>query len=113
MKFSIIGRSHLSKSLSDLAKPHFSARFSVEYLRPEVRGVLVVVAAGEGIHSEIVRVNLAGCLKLAALRAVVYVFNREAAEQRQVAEEEEKVIFVMPVMTDEEVGTTFDGKLFA
>ena len=38
-----------------------------------------------------------------------YVFNREAAKQRQVAEEEEKVIFVMPVMTDEEVGTTFDG----
>ena len=72
VKFSIIGRSHLSKSLSDLAKPRFSARFSVEYLRPEVRGVLVVVAAGEGIHPEIVRVNLAGCLKLAALRAVLY-----------------------------------------
>ena len=71
-KFSIIGRSHLSKSSSDLAKPHPPARFSVEYLRPEVRGVLVVVAAGEGIHPEIVRVNLAGCLKLAALRAVLY-----------------------------------------
>ena len=71
-KFLIIGRSHLSKSLSDLAKPHSSARFSVEYLRPEMRGVLVAVAAGEGIHPEIVRVNLGGCLKLAALRAVVY-----------------------------------------
>ena len=70
--FSIIGRSHLSKSLSDLAKPHSSARFSVEYLRPEVRGVLVALAAGEGIHPEIVRVNLAGCVKQAALRAVVY-----------------------------------------
>ena len=32
-----------------------------------------------------------------------------ANNQRQVAEEEEKVIFVMPVMTDEEVGSTFDG----
>ena len=71
-KFSIVGRSHLSKTLTDLAKPHSSARYSVEYLRPEVRGVLVAVAAGEGIHPEIVRVNLGGCLKLAALRAVVY-----------------------------------------
>ena len=77
-KFSIIGRSHLSKSLSDLAKPHSSARFSVEYLRPEVRGVLVAVAAGEGIHPEIVRVNLAGCLKLAALRVVVFTIPSKA-----------------------------------
>ena len=71
-KFSIVGRGHFSNTLRDLAKPHSSARFSVEYLRPEVRGVLLAVAAGEGIHPEIVRVNLAGCLKLAALRAVVY-----------------------------------------
>ena len=39
-----------------------------------------------------------------------FVFNREAAEQRRVAEEEEKVQFVMPVMSDDQVRTTFDGR---
>ena len=77
-KFSIVGRSHLSRTLTELAKPHSSARYSVQYLSPEVRGVLLAVAAGEGIHPEIVRVNLAGCLKLAALRAVVYTIPSKA-----------------------------------
>ena len=38
-----------------------------------------------------------------------YVFNREAAEERDAAEQEEQEIFLMPVITDQEVGTTFDG----
>ena len=38
-----------------------------------------------------------------------YVFNREEAEQRDAAEEQEGDIFVMPLMTDHDVGATFDG----
>ena len=37
-----------------------------------MRSVLLKVAGGEGVHPEIVRVNLSSCVKLACLRAVVY-----------------------------------------
>ena len=51
IEFTIVGRGHFSQNLRDLAKLHSSARSSVEYLRSEVRGVLLAVAAGDGYSS--------------------------------------------------------------
>ena len=71
-KFSNVGRVHFTGNLKAIAEDRCSARFSVEYLRPKVRSVLLKVAGGEGVHPEFVRVNLSACVKLACLRAVVY-----------------------------------------
>ena len=48
------------------------ATYSLKYLRPIVRGLLLAIAAGERIPPEFVRVTLAGCLKVGALKSVVY-----------------------------------------
>ena len=77
-KFSNIGRANFNESLKAIAKDSSSARFSVEYLRPMVRCVLLKVAGGEGVHPEFVRVNLSSCVKLACLRAVVYTIPTKA-----------------------------------
>jgi len=71
-KFSNFGRVHFTGNLKAIAEDCCSARFSVQYLRPKVRSVLLKVAGGEGVHPEFVRVNLSACVKLACLRAVVY-----------------------------------------
>ena len=52
-KFSNIGRAHFTESLKAIGKDCSSARFSVEYLRPMVRCVLLKVAGGEGVHPDI------------------------------------------------------------
>ena len=52
--------------------------FTVEYLRPKLRSVLLKVAGGEGFHPAFVRVNLSACVKLACLRPVVYTIPTKA-----------------------------------
>ena len=71
-KFTTLGRKHLTESLMRICGDDCSPKFSLTYLRPEVRAILIKVAAGERIHPELTRVVLAGCVKVAALRAVVY-----------------------------------------
>ena len=41
-------------------------------MRPSVRAVLLKIAAGERIPPEFVRIVLAGCLKVASLKADVF-----------------------------------------
>ena len=48
------------------------------FLRPMVRGLLLTVAAGERIPPEFVRVALGGCLKVGALKTVVYTMPSKA-----------------------------------
>ena len=48
------------------------------FLRPMVRGLLLTVAAGERIPPEYVRVVLGGCLKVGALKTVVYTIPFKA-----------------------------------
>ena len=67
-----IGRTHFSDGLVSIRKDISSARFSLQYLRPRIRAVLLQIAAGERIHPEIVRINLSSCVKLACLKAVVF-----------------------------------------
>ena len=68
-KFPYIGRTHFSEGLVSIRKGISSARFSLQYLRPRIRAVLLQIAAGERIHPEIVRINLSSCVKLACLKA--------------------------------------------
>ena len=77
-KFSNVGRAHFTTSLRAIAEGMCSARFSVQYLRPKVRCVVLKIAGGEGVHPEFVRVNLSSCVKLACLRAVVYTIPTKA-----------------------------------
>ena len=72
MKFSPVGRAHLRDSLVRIRDNKSSAKFSLEYMRPSMRGLILSVSAGERISPEFVRVVLAGCLKVASLRSVVY-----------------------------------------
>ena len=46
--------------------------YSLKFLRPIVRGLILKIAAGERICPEFIRVVLSGCLKVAALRTVVF-----------------------------------------
>ena len=71
-KFSNAGRSHSSDALRAMRPDVSSARFSVQYLRPKVRAVLLKISAGERVHPEIIRINLSGCVKSACLKAVVF-----------------------------------------
>ena len=63
MKFSPIGRTHLTENLVKIRNGQSCAKYSLQCLRPEVRAVLLKVAGGERIIPEYVRVVLAGCLK--------------------------------------------------
>ena len=72
MRLSSVSRVHLAESLSSMRDDNSSAKYSVLYLRPSVRGVLLNISAGERIPPEFVRVVLAGCLKLDALKTVVF-----------------------------------------
>ena len=56
-KFSNIGRTHFSDGLGSIRNDISSARFSMQYLRPCIRAVLLQIAAGERIHPEIVFVK--------------------------------------------------------
>ena len=57
-KFSNIGRTHFSDGLVSIRKDISSARFSLQYLRPRIRAVLLQIAAGERIH----RILVSMCL---------------------------------------------------
>ena len=48
------------------------AHYALKYLRPVVRGMIFAISAGERIPPEFIRVVLAGCLKVGALKTVVY-----------------------------------------
>ena len=72
MKFSSVGRSHLASSLEVMRDKQSSAKYSLQFLRPSVRGLLLSVSAGERIPPEFVRVVIGGCLKVASLRTVVF-----------------------------------------
>ena len=72
MKFSSVGRVHLAESMARNRGNDCSAKYSLQYLRPTVRGLIFAVSAGERIPPEFVRVVLSGCLKVAALRTVVF-----------------------------------------
>ena len=67
MKFSSVGRVHLAESMARNRGNDCSAKYSLQYLRPTVRGLIFAVSAGERIPPEFVRVVLSGCLKVAAL----------------------------------------------
>ena len=71
-KFSNVGRGRFSDTLRGMRNNISSARFSLQPLRPRVRAALLRIAAGERIHPEIVRINLASCVKAACLKAVVF-----------------------------------------
>ena len=72
MKFSPVGRAHLTESLVRIRGDQSSAKYSLRYLRPSLRGLIQSISAGERIPPEFVRVVLCGCLKTACLRTVVY-----------------------------------------
>ena len=72
MKFSAQGRSKLAISLETLRDEQSSAKYSLKFLRPTVRGLLFKVSAGERLPPEFIRVVLGGCLKVACLRTVVF-----------------------------------------
>ena len=54
----------------------------MKYLRPSVRALFIKVAAGERIPPEFVRVVLAGCMKVGALRATVSTIPSKSTELR-------------------------------
>ena len=72
MKFSVVGRSYLATSLEAMRDEQCSAKYSLKFLRPSVRGLLLKVSAGERLPPEFIRVVLGGCLKVACLRTVVF-----------------------------------------
>ena len=72
MKFSFIGPSHLASSLEEMRDEQSSAKYSFQFLRPSVRGLLLSVSVGGRIPPEFVRVVISGCLKVAGLRTVVF-----------------------------------------
>ena len=47
-------------------------------MRPNVRALLLKVAAGERIPPEFIRIALAGCLKVAVLKALVKTIPSKA-----------------------------------
>ena len=78
MKFSAVGRAHLLESLIKLRGDEPCAKWSLKYLRPSVRALLMKVTAGERLPPELVRVVLSGCVKVAALRTVVFTIPTKA-----------------------------------
>ena len=72
MRLSFVSRVHLAESLSSMRDDNSSAKYSVQYLRPSVRGVILNISARERIPPEYARAVLAGCLKLGALKTVVF-----------------------------------------
>ena len=78
MKLSCVGRSHLGESLRRIRNNEASAKYAVQHLRPSVRSVILSISAGERIPPEYVRVVLSGCLKLGALKTVVFTIPSKA-----------------------------------
>ena len=78
MKFSSVSRSHLTDSIKGMRGDMSGAKYSVLFLRPIIRGLLLTVAAGERIPLKFVRVVLGGCLKVGALKTVVYTIPSKA-----------------------------------
>ena len=70
MKFSVVAQRHLSERLVK-SRGDFFARWSVEYLGPAIRALLLKIAAGERIPPEYVLTCLAGCLKVGSVSAEV------------------------------------------
>ena len=54
----------------------------VQCLRPSVRAVLLKVAGGERIPPVFVRAVLAGCLKVGALNATVFIMPSKSRDLR-------------------------------
>ena len=78
MKFSAVGRQHLAEACSKIRENEPCAKYSVKFLRPRVRALLLKVAAGERIPPEFVRIALSGCLKVAVLKALVNIIPSKA-----------------------------------
>ena len=55
-----------------------SAKYAVQHLRPSVRAVILSISAGERVPPEYVRVVLSGCIKLGALKTVVFTIPSKA-----------------------------------
>ena len=72
MKFTLVARAHLADGLIKLRNGECGAKYSLKCLRPAVRGMILSVVAGERIPPEFIRIELAGCLKVASLKAVVH-----------------------------------------
>ena len=51
-KFSPVGRCHLKESITRMRGDMSGASYSLKYLRPIVRGLLLAIAAGERIPPE-------------------------------------------------------------
>ena len=78
MKFSFVGRKHLADGLNSMRGDMTCAEYSIKYLRPIVRGMILNISSGARIIPEFIRVVLSGCLKVAALKAVVHTLPSKA-----------------------------------
>ena len=78
MKFNGVGRCHLQDSFRKLRGDEPCAKWSLKYLRPSVRALIMKVTAGVRFPPELIRIVLSGCVKVAALRSVVYTIPTKA-----------------------------------
>ena len=77
-KFSSLGRRNFESSLENIHGNISSAEFALVKLRPAVRSFLLAVSAGEAIHPELVRMQMAVFVKSAVLRAQVFLLPHKA-----------------------------------
>ena len=71
-KFTTVGRHKFESSLVEIFGDISTAQYCLSKLRPKVRTFLLKIAAGESIHPEIVRMQMAVFVKSASLRAEVF-----------------------------------------
>ena len=71
-------RKHLADCLNSMLGNITLAEYSIKYPRPIVRGMILNISSGERILPEFIRVVLSGCLKAAALKAVVHTIFSKA-----------------------------------
>ena len=77
VKFSPLGRQKLEEELEKLHEGVSSVEYVFRYLRPFIRKVIIAITAGEGVHPEVIRMQLGVFVKSAALRATVYTIPSE------------------------------------
>ena len=71
-KFTPVGRQKFEIALEKIHGEKSSAEYPQTYLRPNIRSLLLAVAAGEAIHPEIVRMQLGVFVKSGVLNGEVF-----------------------------------------
>ena len=71
-KFTPVGRQKFEIALEKIHGDKSSAEYSLMYLRPNIRSLVLAVAAGEAIHPEIVRMQLGVFVKSGVMNAEVF-----------------------------------------